>query len=202
MKTILIASIVSIILLTACSANTPQKTQYYLLNSPTSTNSAAVHNKNSQNIAITLIELPDYLKQPSLVLQLSSHQLHYSHFHMWAEPLQSSFLEALRQDLNHINSRLHYFVTAASSPEASSDVVFVKINAFHATHQSQAILTGTYWLQGKDFTGEIAEHNFNLTVALNQDGYEHAVEQMRKIVSQLAQKIVNTLAIDEQSNGS
>ncbi|ASP47336.1 PqiC family protein [Cognaticolwellia beringensis] len=196
MKPILIASIVSIILLTACSANTPQKTQYYLLNSPTSTSTAPIHNKNNQNIAITLIELPDYLKQPSLVLQLSSHQLHYSHFHMWAEPLQSSFLEALSQDLNDINSRVNYISTEASNHETSTDVVFVKVSAFHATHQSQAILTGTFWLQDKDFKGEIAEHNFNLTVALNQDGYEHAVEQMRKSVGQLAKKIANTLAVE------
>lgn len=202
MKPILIVSIVSIFLLAACSANTPQKSQYYLLNSPTSTNNVNIRHENSQKITLTLLELPDYLKQPSLVLQLSNHQLHYSHFHMWAEPLQSSFLEALTQDLNNINSRLHYFVIAASSQETSSDVVFVKVNAFHATHQSQAILTGTYWLQGKDVTDQIAEHNFNLTVALNQDGYEHAVEQMRKSVSQLAQKIVNTLAIDEKLKGS
>lgn len=188
----------SIMLLAACSSGKSQKTQYYLLNSPTSTstNNTTIHNQNSQNIAITLIELPDYLKQPSLVLQLSSHQLHYSHFHMWAEPLQSSFLEALTQDLNNINSRLHYFIPKASNQEISTDVVFVKVNAFHATHQSQAILTGTYWLQGEDFKGEIAENNFNLTVALNQDGYEHAVEQMRKNVGQLAKKIANTLAVE------
>ena len=36
-------------------------------------------------------------------------------------------------------------------------------------------------------------YNFNLTVTLNQNGYEHAVEQMRKSVSQLAQTIANTL---------
>ena len=114
MKQLLLITIVTIMLLGACSSNTPKKTQYYLLNSPTNINATAINNENTQNIAIKLLELPDYLKQPSLVLQLSSHQLHYSHFHMWAEPLQSSFSQALSQDLNHLDSRYHFIVSPST----------------------------------------------------------------------------------------
>lgn len=100
MKQASIVTIFIIILLTACNSNPQQKTQYYLLNSPTNTNTLDHNNEDQQNIIVELLELPEYLKQPSLVLQLSSHQLHYSHFHMWAEPLQNSIAQALLQELN------------------------------------------------------------------------------------------------------
>lgn len=195
MKNILIVAIVSIILLGACSSAPANKTQYYLLNSPTTgaVNTDNKHNKNSQYLGITLLELPDYLRQPSLVLQLSSHQLHYSHFHMWAEPLQNSFTQALAQDLNNIDSHFNYIVT----PEKNQvTAIVINITAFHATHQSQALLSGTYWLQGKGRGNSEQKHNFTLTVALNKNGYEHAVEQMRKVITSLAQKITHSLVVE------
>ncbi|MBA6391936.1 membrane integrity-associated transporter subunit PqiC [Colwellia sp. BRX10-3] len=199
MKQALMVTIVSIMLFAACSSNPSSKTQYYLLNSPTSSNTVAIHDENSPVIAITLLELPDYLKQPSLVLQLSSHQLHYSHFHMWAEPLQSSFTQALSADLNSLSSRFHYRVTPATNQEIANTVdkvIVINITSFHATHQSQAILVGTYSLQGKSLQSQAKEHGFNLEVTLNKNGYEHAVEQMRYVITQLAKKITNNL-VDE-----
>ena len=82
MKQALIIFSLSIMLITACSSNNTAKTQYYLLNSPT-LNKASDNNNNNNNkpvVIINLLELPEYLKQASLVLQLSEHQLHYAHF--------------------------------------------------------------------------------------------------------------------------
>lgn len=180
-----------IILLTACSTNTQQKTQYYLLNSPTNINTLVQSNENQQNIIVTLLELPEYLKQPSLVLQLSSHQLHYSHFHMWAEPLQNSITKALLQDLNQKDSRFHYVVNTNANPKASKSNISIDITAFHATHQSQAILTGTFSIQDNNIAKQHHTNSFAITLPLNKNGYEHSVEQMRKSISQLAEKIIN-----------
>ncbi|MBA6290961.1 membrane integrity-associated transporter subunit PqiC [Colwellia sp. MB3u-70] len=199
MKKTLIVALVSIILLGACGSAPANKTQYYLLNSPTATgavNTDNRHNNNRQPLGITLLALPDYLRQPSLVLQLSSHQLHYSHFHMWAEPLQNSFTQALAQDLNNIDSHFHYIVTPVKNQATAATAVVINITAFHATHQSQALLSGTYWLPDKNGQNLGKAHNFTLTVALNENGYEHAVEQMRKVITSLAQKITDSLVVE------
>jgi len=199
MKKTLIVALVSIILLAACGSAPANKTQYYLLNSPTATgavNTDNRHNNNRQPLGITLLALPDYLRQPSLVLQLSSHQLHYSHFHMWAEPLQNSFTQALAQDLNNIDSHFHYIVTPVKNQATAATAVVINITAFHATHQSQALLSGTYWLPDKNGKNPGKAHNFTLTVALNENGYEHAVEQMRKVITSLAQKITDSLVVE------
>lgn len=195
MKQALMVSIWSIFMFGACSSNNTPQTQYYLLNSPTSANLATAANENSKNVVITLLELPEYLKQPSLVLQLSSHQLHYSHFHMWAEPIQNSFVQALALDLNNITSRYQFIASATPNEINSTTNLVVKITAFHVTHQSQAILAGSYWLQTKDIKRQLKGSNFSFTVQLKDDGYPHAVEKMRKAVTQLANEILNKLAV-------
>jgi len=199
MKHTLVFAIFSIFLFSACSSNNTPKTQYYLLNSPTSVTESNTgtknSNKKSQDVTITLLELPDYLKQPNLVLQLSSHQLHYSNFHMWAEPLQRSIVHALAHDLNNFKSQYH-FITPLTANEINTDTsLVVNISAFHVTHQSQAILVGSYWLQEESMKGKVTDNAFKLTVVLDDNGYPHAVEQMRKAVTQLADEIISNLPV-------
>ena len=199
MKQAIIVTIL-IMLLIACSADTQQKTQYYLLNSPTNINTLVQNDKNQQSITIKLLELPEYLKQPSLVLQLSSHQLHYSHFHMWAEPLQSSIAHALLEELNQKDNRFHYLINtsvgSAALSKASKSMIIVDITAFHATHQSQALLTGTFWQEENSITNQHKPNSFAITLPLNENGYEHAVEQMRNSISQLAERIINNHTVE------
>ena len=150
MKQALILAIFSVIFMTACSSKTSQNTQYYLLNSPTQARTDIATNENLPLVALKLIELPDYLKEPSLVLQLSDHQLHYSHFHMWAEPLQMSLAESLIQELNISESHYYYLAESTPSDTAVKTNIMVKITAFHTTHQSQALLAGSYWFLHND----------------------------------------------------
>ncbi len=192
MKQVLVVAILSMFLLAACSSNVLVKTQYYLLNNPTLSDNSQFENENSPVISITLSAFPDYLKQANLVLQLSDHQLHYSDFHFWAEPLQSSFAQALIDDANNLDSRFQYVASTAISPESPLPAVMeivVSISAFHATHQAQAILSGRYWLKDKALATNLKANNFAVTVDLKEDGYPHAVEQMRKAITQLAEQV-------------
>jgi len=196
MKQALIIFSLSIMLITACSSNNTAKTQYYLLNSPTLNKASDNNNNNKPVVIINLLELPEYLKQASLVLQLSEHQLHYAHFHMWAEPLQVSITEGLLQDLNAIDSHHNYMPVLNPQQLTSTTEVILKINAFHSTHQSQAILTGRYWLKEKNNNNAVKVHNFTLTADLNANGYPHAVEKMRAVITELANDISKNIAVD------
>ncbi|MGB2740229.1 MAG: PqiC family protein [Cognaticolwellia sp.] len=193
MKQALIIFGLSIILMTGCSSDNTPKTQYYLLNSPTLDSSGIIGDDNNPIITVQIEELPDYLKQPSLVLQLSDHQLHYSNFHMWAEPLQVSIARSLTQDLNTIDNSHNYIIMTAPNTKKAKTAVVIDVIAFHATHHSKAILTGNYWLQQKNSKNSLQKHHFKFTVALDLDGYPHAVEQMRKAVTQLANEITESI---------
>ncbi len=191
MKHALTIAILSMVLFAACSSNETPKTQYYLLSNPIVNTTVKAKSEQKPRVAITLLELPDYLKQPSLVLQLSDHQLHYSNFHMWAEPLQTSFTQALIQDTNNIDERFEYFANDTAKQASTDLALFVNITAFHPTHQSQAILVGNYWLEDKQLNKLIKAENFTFTLALNKNGYGHAVTQMRNVITKLAKQIAN-----------
>ncbi|MGB1261657.1 MAG: PqiC family protein [Cognaticolwellia sp.] len=196
MKPALIIIIFSLILLTACSANNTPTTQYYLLNSPTTLTPITQQNveKNSaftpekQAISINLLPLPDYLQQANLVLQLANHQLHYSHTHMWAEPLNKAIAKALANDLNHSNNSALFSVNSAFNTPETADIV-LKITSFQATHQSQVLLIGSYRLQTNNLEQGSKTQHFNFAVTLTEDGYPHAVEQMRAAITLLAQQL-------------
>ncbi len=197
MKTALMLMLLSVLSITACSSNNPAKTQYYLLNSPTKLMPKVMNNivsiaDNKPSISVTLLELPDYLTQPNLVLQLSNHQLHYSNFHMWAEPLNIALSQALADDLNTTNQKFNFLVSPELKAAAASDIV-IKITAFQATHQSQVILVGHYTLHAAKLTLESEKknstHTFRFAIDLSDNGYPHAVEKMREITLRLAQEI-------------
>lgn len=207
MKRALILFSLSIILLSACTSNNTPKTQYYLLNSPTlntsvgNTNSASIiNNTNTPTITVNVLELPDYLKQPGLVLQLSDHQLHYSNFHMWAETLKTSVAHTLAQDLNTIDQYNHHVISAIASRPTDDTELVIEITAFHATHQSQVILAGSYWLQESKIPRLVKKHNFKLMVALTVDGYPHAVHKMRQAITLLSADISKNLNENKQAD--
>ena len=95
-------------LIQGCSTSSVSESKYYLLNNQqpiTVDESSGSANKNSlkQAAFVVVNELPRYLNQANLVMQVDQHQLHYTHHHMWAEPLHSGFSKALLSDLNKGN---------------------------------------------------------------------------------------------------
>lgn len=204
MKYTLLNAILLIVVIVGCSTKSAPNSHYYLLNSPTlnaetlrqtSTNIATAAKSSKHHlpvITLTVLELPDYLKQPNLVLQLSDHQLHYANFHQWAEPLQTSITQALNQDINRYDSRFRY-VTPPSHSKVSAALI-IDINAFHATHQSQVILTGKYWLKNKNIPLKLDDKSFTFSINLSDNGYAHAVTQMRNAITLLAKQITSDIA--------
>lgn len=185
-------------LMTGCSSNsTPDTSSYYMLSSPTAPGfkSAAASDFDSSAVAsqkrqVALkLTMPEYLDSPYLVMQLDNHTMHYAVFHMWAEPLHDSVAKALLQDLNQDSNTMRFMPATLTSDSGTASTEHAKLSVnieyFHVTRNSTVILAGEYQLQG------ITERFF-LENKLQQDGYSHAVAQMRDLVDQLAQMIVSS----------
>ena len=171
-------------LLSACSggSDTTPQTRYYMLN-----NQQPVVAKTADVpvVEVKLLELPGYLQQPNLVLQMADHQLHYARFDMWAEPLQDGLIKALTGDLNRVVKGRRFVVAGQPSPDVDSHWI-IKIDHFHADSDSKVVMAGEYWQQSKK--GERGHSTpFSLQRRLNQDGYGHSVVQMRALVEDLSQ---------------
>lgn len=181
-----------ITLLFGCTSE-PLSVRYYLLHTPAN----KVVNKDNKAKPVVAVQLPiiaEYLRQPSLVMQVDQHQLHYSHQDVWAEKLQSSFFKALLQDLNTTGKRNY---VSSSSPEAISAVttISIKLEHFHATDASTVVSSGWYWLSKNEMQHpkntdlENSSHGFYFESDLEQDGFAHAVIKLRTLIGDLAKQI-------------
>lgn len=195
MKKLFLPFVFMLTLLNGCTSSTEKKTHYYLLDSPTSVqakfSASAADKANRIKRIVTLTELPKYLHQASLVMQLSDHQLHYSHFHMWAEPLNEAFLNALINDLNIESPTMLFLDKYSTSADKTVQEIMVTLTTFQVTHQSQVLLKGYYQLP---INNTIEKYDFAIAVDLNADGYVHAVTQMRASIKQLARNITKTIS--------
>jgi uncharacterized lipoprotein YmbA len=192
----------SIGLLISCTSE-PLSVRYYLLHTPESNVSnitlATQPIKAKPIVVLQLLNVADYLRQSSLVMQVSQHELHYSRQDVWAEKLQSSFYKTLLQDLNAIGQRNYI---AATSPNATfaMTTVSIQLEHFHATGASTVVSSGRYRVSVLDPETDKSKdrvtlsHTFFFESDLKQDGYAHAVEQLRTLIVSLAEKIEKDIA--------
>jgi len=183
-----IAATVLVISLTSCSSssNIPSETNYYLLNNQQTTQTAV---NISKTVAVKVLALPTYLHQPHLVMQLNKHQLHYARSDMWAEPLQVGFTKALLSDLNQNNNGIEYVTDEFQPDKQSATKVIVRVDYFHPSSASKVTLSGVFWRENID--KKIMERQaFSFELLLNEDGYTHAIAQMRQLVSMMSESIL------------
>jgi hypothetical protein len=172
----------------SCSTNQPSKSQYYVLNNQVvSELKYDSEGANTELISVIVKELPRYLNQANLVMQMDDHQLHYSNHHMWAEPLQRGLTKALLADVNSLASN-RLFVEGYQ--ELSSQMLYLDIERFHVIDTSQVSLSGYYWLVTQAEPLPLSKHAFNISLDLDKDGFSHAVEKMRELVRLCAQEII------------
>jgi uncharacterized lipoprotein YmbA len=178
-----------VIFLSSCSSSSdiPLTTNYYLLNT-------LYYGEKSLNInkrvLVEVLELPDYLDQPQLVMQFNKHQLHYSRFDMWAEPLQVGFTKALINDLN-LNKKSIQFVT--DERKFNDNIVYklmVRIDYFHPNSASKVILSGVFWVDNNNDERYKVQQPFSFELLLNDDGYTHAIEKMRQLVTMMSVSVL------------
>ena len=174
--------------LMSCSSNSeiPLETNYYLLNSQYLTKILVNTNKT---VFVEVLDLPPYLAQPQLVMQLNTHQLHYARFDVWAERLQTGFTKALINDLNLNNNGIQFVTNELMLNKKSVDKLIVRVDYFHPTTASKVVLSGVFWTDNNK-SQKIIQQHFSFELLLNEDGYTHAVAQMRRLVSMMSTSVI------------
>jgi uncharacterized protein len=176
-----------VVLLSACSS-APLSINYYLLNSnppPSPTDLA----DNAIKVELAEIKLADYLQQANLILQLKGNQIYYSRQDAWAENLQLAMAKSLLTDLNHSDSAIQYLNYRDPHQGKASYQLVLEVDHFQATDESLAIAQGSYWLLDSANNKPIIHQTFALETELEQDGYAHAVIQLRHLLTSLSQQI-------------
>jgi uncharacterized lipoprotein YmbA len=197
MKIVLLSLILSTLVMAGCSSS-PTTTHYYLLNKPpalsqnTTKLESKSESKNSQStkaIITVQVKLADYLNQPFVVMQQGTHKIHYSSFHLWAEPLLLSVQKALLSDLNLNNIEIKFINEALNKSNVHSTNLTVEVDYFHIGKDSRVILSGQYyWQKNNELLVNIPKQ-FLFHQQLKSDGYDGAISQQRNLITQLAESI-------------
>lgn len=185
---------VMMLLLAGCATKPAKNIDYYLLNSADSTINTALMATSSTTVAIDEISLASYLTQANLAMQLANHQLHYSKQHFWAEPLQNGIQKALLMDLNSASNDISFVALHSAMASKVEMTIGIQLDHFVATHDSMVVMSGYYWVSSKN-DGKISQqpYPFYFTQPLQQDGYPHAVSQLRMLINKLSGDILPRL---------
>lgn len=180
--------------LALCGCASPGVTlHYYLLDE----GSAGPVSAPVQGAAILLEtpQLPAYLRQDGLVMQTAPHELRISRQHLWAQSPAEGIEAVLRSELNH---RLqHYQVIGPHAPIAGEESYRLEVEVIHLLTGYDAVvrLEAQYWLTDNNGRALKSGHS-RLQLAMEKDGYRHAVAQMRTLLSQLCQQIAADIEPD------
>jgi len=113
MKTIFLSFTFSAIMMLVGCSSVSTTSHYYLLNKPPTGQEVALISKSESSkkakaLSTVKVQLASYLNQPYIVMQLGSHKIHYSTFHLWAEPLLVGVKKSLLADLNNNNQKIAF----------------------------------------------------------------------------------------------
>ncbi len=181
--------ITALLILSGCASQSINL-NYYLLHSPNSDNKT--EQQPRFQLSLQKLVLPEYLKQRSLVMQTSATTLHFSSQHVWAEPVQSGMIKALENALWEKHQILSVPAGLADYKQGlpNADVAII-VDDYLPTFDGKAILRGKYWVIYPDQNKKM--HIFNLQRTLDEDGFDHAVVQMQKLVNELSAHIADNV---------
>lgn len=173
----------AIMSLMGCASQSTQL-QYYLLHSPAEP--MAPHDAATE-VTLDQLLLPEYLKQRSLAIQTGPTTLHFSPKHVWAEPISNSFIQALSTALTA--EGINVIPANRRTINEKTATVSIQIEDMISTWQGEVILKGRYWIDAADSEGQ--SQHFDYRIRLEQDGFPHAVEIMRKAIARLSADIAS-----------
>ncbi|EAQ67254.1 putative lipoprotein [Marinomonas sp. MED121] len=183
-KISLFLPIILSLFLLGCNSQPTPSSHYYMLNQQQE--SDGVYGVSP--IKDIQLNLPEYLKQPNLVLQLSEHELSYAYYHTWAESLDDAVIKSLHQDLRAMLKSQSKKTEKTNQARVN---LIINIDHFYATFNSDVILAGNYTIVNSQQTKALSpEYNFTFKANIEADGYPHSVAKMRGLVKELAQDIL------------
>lgn len=185
----LVALGAAILLLSACGSSPAVQDRYYSL-VLAANNSVAEENGSvaTAHLIVGPVQLPTYLIQRGLPIQVGPNRIEPANHHFWAEPLDDAIAKVLAQEIAKRASGIDVERESGRFTRQEDCRVRLEFDAFHPTSESQVVTSGRYWVS----SGELSNrHDFRLKRTLTVDGYAHAVDVLRGTLDTLAQQIAD-----------
>ncbi|MCX2982665.1 membrane integrity-associated transporter subunit PqiC [Halieaceae bacterium IMCC14734] len=183
MRIILLLSL----LIAGCSSQPVTAPEIYLLRSAAAQAPQATALAPPQ-VGLAAVTVADYLDQPGLVLETDSGTLHRARQHLWAEPLRTSLLRFMA---NEVGTALQAPVAVGALVQQELPQISIRIDQLHGSNDGAAVLVA-YW-EYAAVDGAIQSYRFTRQQALADDGYAALVAAEKSLLIQLAEAIAAAL---------
>lgn len=176
-------------------ASEPVAVNYYALVPPAAATDEVVQRGDQPALVIERVELPEYLQRPGMVIQTGSNRLSVSKNNLWAENLVLALPKALVRELQRQSEDYSYYVKTLDWVDRTDFRLRLRIDSLQATTRGEVITAGRFQLISEHEPSQQMIVDFNFQRDLDQDGFEHSVEQIQWLVSEIAGAIIK--AADE-----
>ncbi|MGA9607400.1 MAG: membrane integrity-associated transporter subunit PqiC [Rouxiella badensis] len=171
--------VVLALFLAACSSD-GKKTYYQL---PTVNSSAPVavvsagggltSAAQKPKLWISQVSVADFLGTSGLVYQTNDVQYVMAANNLWASPLDQQLQQTLQTYLGR--NLPGWVVSGQQASDGNQEQLSVNVTGFHGRYDGKAVISGT-WTLTRD--GQVSQHNFNIELKQNQDGYDALVRTL------------------------
>lgn len=179
-----IASLVLVVLLSACASQVPE-TNYYLLRSDQNLPSSKLN--PSRDFSVGTVDIAPYLNQLGLVMETGDGEMHVASQNLWAEPVYDSVRSYLLTEIALTKGQ--ELLPAKLTQDTT--VVNIRIDQLHGTVDGNAKILAYWWLTDKD--NVVAIYRFSETQPLEADGYTALVAAEKILLAGLAKEVAASL---------
>lgn len=170
--------------LAGCAAQSTPATRYTLPEAAGQPANATTVSQQRQ-LAVSPVEVASYLDQEGIVMQTSDIELTAANQNLWAEELGQQLTRRLRQSLTDALPGIT--VLSAAQSDVGAQRLTLNVEQFQGRYDGQAVASGEWQLH--DGNRLVAQHHFDVTQPLNDDGYPALVRTLGAIWEEVAQQI-------------
>lgn len=182
--------------LSACSSSGPSTRYYGLFPSGSSVASQASASKNSESasIGVSLVRLPGYLENTSVVSRSSEQRVFVSGYHAWAESLNQAVTRTIAEDLRSLLSGTDvrgYPWDLRTQPDR---VLRVDLVEFDGERGGAAAIRGRWSLYDVKAKTELKSGFITESSSLQSDSYREYVAALNALLNAFSVSLANELA--------
>jgi len=167
-------------------------TKFYLLHA---LENPATQGAISRQISVGVgpVEIPEYLNRPQIADRLTVHELGFSEYSRWAEPLERCVQRVLAENLSLLlgTERIESYPWRPSLPIAYQ--VRVRITQFDGT-AGEGVRLVAYWsMYGKDGAAALVDRKAIISEQAEGSGVEGLVQAHNRALERLSRDIADAL---------
>jgi uncharacterized lipoprotein YmbA len=197
----LILSVISaaaVLLAVGCvgTGQSPQS-RFYMLSSLDQTEFAADTPAGIGDAGIVLgpIRFPAYLSPQKIVTRTSPNKIQVAEFDRWAEPLETSFLNVLRENLSILLNTAYIVEPPVPKNAGFEFQVVAGVSRFDAEPGKQVVLTVRWMVIRVEDNQVLKAGKSTYTSRLGSDGFEEIVKAQSGLVADFSREV--TAAVQE-----